>query len=337
MRTADDSAIERAVAFLRRRQLPYGEFPMMLGQDRRLSSPVFESSPFGTTFVMYALAQLDDPDVAAMTQRAAAFLRDEMEFGGVWRYHSTRQHKHARLPPDLDDTACASYALKLAGVPVPDNAWAFLGSRDTSERFRTWIVPTRRKRWNPQFVIARSLGAAQARLRARRAAVPESEDPRFRVMQIDHDDVDPVVNANVVLYLGERAETRAAIEFVIHAVLADATPFSIYYGDPLALYYAAARAFRHAAPALGVLREPILERITRLSAARDALTPLQAAFAASALLTFTPKAPLVRELLRIVRSRQREDGGWDAYAFYAVWGSEEVTTGFCLEALARSR
>ncbi len=325
----------RAVAFLRRRQLPHGEFATMLGADRRLSSPVLESSPFGTTFVISALAQLGGTGAGDMIARAAAFVRGEMEFGGVWRYHSRRQHKHARLPPDLDDTACASHALRLAGSPVPHNEWAFLANRDAAGRFRTWILPRRENRWDARFAVARSLGTVQARLRASRVPVPAAEDPRFRVMHIDRDDVDPVVNANVVLYLGEREETRPAINFVVGSVLADATPFSIYYHDPLALYHAAARAYRHGATALGVLRRPILERIARTASSVDALTPLQAALAASAVLAFDPDEPLGGELLRIVRSTQREDGGWDACAYYAVWGSEELTTAFCLEALAQ--
>ncbi len=37
-------------------------------------------------------------------------------------------------------------------------------------------------------------------------------------MHIVRDDVDPVVNANVVLYLGESAETAAAIQYIINVV-----------------------------------------------------------------------------------------------------------------------
>jgi hypothetical protein len=221
-------------------------------------------------------------------------------------------------------------------MPAPDNVWVFLANRDDAGCFRTWILPTVRNRWSPRFAFARSAGALQARLRARRTAVPDNEDPRFRIMHIDRDDVDPVVNANVVLYLGERDETRAAIEFVVRTVLAGTTPFSIYYSEPLALYHAVARAFRHGAGSFGVLREPIVERIARRCASGNALTPLQAAYAASVLLTFDRNASLVPDLLHVLRSTQREDGGWDAYAFYAVWGSEELTTGFCLEALARA-
>ncbi|MEA2663484.1 MAG: hypothetical protein QOI11_428, partial [Candidatus Eremiobacteraeota bacterium] len=213
-RAAFDRAIDRAVAFLRSRQLPHGEFATLLGADRAMSNPAFDSSPFITSFVLYGLTHVDRAPVADMVAKAASFLTSEMEFGGVWRYWSSRQHKHCRLPPDLDDTACISFALKNAGFRPPRNGWAFRGNRDSAGRFKTWLFVTSRNRTNPWFVFARSVGDRQARLRSAKVETPDSEDPRFRVMHIDRDDVDPVVNANAVLYLGERPDTAPAIQFV---------------------------------------------------------------------------------------------------------------------------
>ena len=329
------AAVGRAIVFLRKRQLPHGEFATMLGADRELSGAVLDSSPFTTTFVLYALAHVDRASVDDVVEKSIAYLNAEMGFGGVWRYWSKRQHKHARLPPDLDDTACASFALQFAGRRPPRNAWAFLSNRDAAGRFRTWMLPNSSNRWNVRFAFTRALGKRQARERMRHVPVPPSEDPRFRVMHIDPNDVDPVVNANVLLYLGERSETRAAIEFIDHAVRERSGAPSAFYEDPLALDYAVARAFRHSAPALAALREPVLARIGQRAAPPSALTALHAAMALSALLTFDPDAVLAGELARNVLALQRSDGGWDAHAFYNVWGSEELTTAFCLEALAR--
>jgi hypothetical protein len=332
-----EAATGRAIAFLRRRQFPHGEFATLLGADRQLSHPTFDSSPFTTTFVLYGLAHVERAAVDDVIRKATAFLASEMGIGGVWRYWSTRDHKHARLPPDLDDTACASYALQLAGRRAPKNAWAFLANRDASGRFRTWLLPNPGNRWNLRFAISRAAGERQAQKRMRAVPVPEAEDPRFRVMHIDRDDVDPVVNANVLLYLGERTETRAAIDFVARAVRERPGPPSAFYEEPLALDYAVARAFRHSTPALAELRETILARVERRAAQPAALAALHAAMALSVLLTFDSGTALARELLRNILESQAQDGGWDAHAFYNVWGSEELTTAICLEALARSR
>src|SRR5438477_10142971 len=94
-----DDAIDSAVDFLRRHQLPHGEFKTLLAQHRNMSNPVFDSSPFVTSFVLYAFSHLDRASINEMASKALAFLRAEMEFGGVWRYWSSRQQKHARLPP----------------------------------------------------------------------------------------------------------------------------------------------------------------------------------------------------------------------------------------------
>jgi hypothetical protein len=156
-------------------------------------------------------------------------------------------------------------------------------------------------------------------------------------MHIDRDDVDPVVNANALLYLGQSRDTLPAIHFIIDTVLHEPAAWSLYYEDILALYYAVARAFRHSSPRLSVLGEHIVARIRERGERPERLNPLQAAMAASAVLTFDPTAGPPENLLHLILDAQRADGGWKAYPFYKVWGSEELTTGLCLEVLARCR
>ncbi|HEX3551417.1 MAG TPA: hypothetical protein VHT53_13615 [Candidatus Elarobacter sp.] len=332
-----DLAIERAIEFLRRRQLPHGEFSVLLGSDGQFSHAVHDPSVFGTAIVLHALMHLDRARVADMVDAAVSFLRSEMEFGGVWRYYSKRQHRLARLPPDVDDTACASDMLRSAGARVPRNTWAFLSSRNERGLFRTWIPPIRNSRWNPLVAFARFVGDCQARLRVRGVPVPAVEDPRFHVMHIDLDEIDQVVNANVVLYLGERPETLPAIEMLLRWAT-DGPPASPHYPDPLVFCYAVARAARRAAPRLAAAREPIVAYVTEFARRSDALTPLQAAWALCALLTFDAGSTVVTGLLRHIIDTQRDDGGWKAYAYYGrVFGSEELTTAACLEALAQSQ
>ncbi|HEX3462791.1 MAG TPA: hypothetical protein VHS78_01890 [Candidatus Elarobacter sp.] len=333
--TALGEAVLRAVAFLRERQLPHGEFVTLLGTNEGLDGAVFDSSPFVTTFVLDGLAEIDRALVADVVAKAVAFLRSEMEFGGVWRYWSTRNHKHARLLPDLDDTACTSYALKKAAGFRPRNEWAFRSARDAEGRFKTWLLPRSPGSATWTFWPARAVGIVQARL-VTKVRTPEPEDPRFGVMHIDHDDVDPVVNANAVSYLGERPDTLPAIRFVIETVLEERAGWSGFYHDRLALYHSAARAFRHAAPGLSVVREHVVARIEHRYREGQPLDHLQTALAASALLTFAPASPLAAELIERIAETQRPDGGWDAVLFYNAMGSEELTTGLCLEVLGRA-
>ena len=331
-----DAAIERALGFLERRQLPHGEFVTLLGLDRSMSAARPDSACFVTTHVLHALCFLQDPRAAPMIRRAAGFLRELQEAGGLWRYWSSRDHKHARLGPDLDDTACASEALRRAGFGAPDNLWAFRRMRDGEGRFFTWVLPARLKPLDLRGHLTLGVGNRQARARAARVEAPADEDPRFLEMRISPDDVDPVVNANALLYLGERPETEGALRFVSETVLAEPGRFSLYYEDPLVLHYAVARA-AGSAPRLKPLGPHVVSRIEGRLASGERLDPLKAALGAAALSAFAPDSAALGPLVAGILSSQAPDGGWPALAFYNVWGSQELTTGLCVEALARAR
>ncbi len=330
-----EAALDRAVDFLQARQLPHGEFATLLGRDRAMSLAVPDSTVFTTAQLIHSLAFVESARTREMIRRAADFLRAERECGGLWRYWSSRNHRHARLGPDLDDTACASFALRRAGLAAPDNLWAFRRARDAHGRFFTWMRPGHLGRFDVFGRAALAVGAAQARRRAARTEVPVSEDPRFVTMHIDPDDVDPVVNANVLLWLGERTETEAARRFVAETVLADPPTFSRYYEDPLVLHYAVARASEEASPGLRALGPHIVGRIEARLDEDKALDPLKTALAAASLAVFAPRSAALDRLVDSILAAQRPDGGWQACAYYNVWGSEELTTGFCLETLAR--
>jgi hypothetical protein len=343
-----ESALGRAVAFLRGAQLPHGEFRSLIGSDMQMSNAEFDSSPFVTTFVVYALSQIDGEPAADVAERALDFLEREMEFGGVWRYYSSLQYKHCRIPPDLDDTACATYALRSGGRAVPDNGWIVRHCRDASGRFLTWVVHKPGLAWTPRFWFVRTVGAMQAELARRAAPRPKTAiDPGLLTTRRDPiaaDDVDPVVNANVILLLGECKETAPAVQYLIELIRAGPPArFSLYYQDVLALYYMVARAHQHSAPALAVLGDKIADEVVSRQHSDGSFgNPLSTALAASALLTFAPQAPVLRGAVASILRWQRDDGAWDMRPFYCAppdffWASDELTTAFCIEVLARYR
>jgi hypothetical protein len=341
------AAIERATNFLRQAQLPHGEFKTLLGSDLQLSNAVFDSSPFATSLVAYALSHVDCVPVGDMVAKALSFLQSEMEFGGVWRYYGARQYKHCRIPPDLDDTACASYALQINGRRAPRNRWLFRYNRDASGRFLTWILIKRQPAFAPRLWFVRLIGSLQAH-RARRAApLPEvASHPRLLKTARDivpADDVDPVVNANAVLYLGENADTAPAIAYLADLIRnGPGKSFSLYYKDIMALHYMVARAHLHSAPSLAAIGDLIVHDVLQHQRADGSFGhALSSSLAASALLTFAPGTPFLPRAIAFLLRSQREDGSWGAFPFYSgpteFWGSEELTTALCIEALARYR
>jgi hypothetical protein len=340
-----DESIARAVNFLRDAQLPSGEFRTFLGSDAQMSNALFDSSPFVTTFVVYGLGHVDHAAATTMIAKALRFLRREMEIGGVWRYYGRDQYKHGRIPPDLDDTACASYALRSNGKPSPRNRWLFRANRDRAGRFFTWVTPQPATALLSPFRLRCAIGDLQAERWRRRAPRPVvANDPRLLATDNDPvpiEDIDPAVNANAILYLGEGPDTAPAIDWLNAMVNREAPiPESLYYKDILALHYMIARACRHSAPSLLQSKKRLVElTIMRRRVDGTFGSSLSTALAASVLLTFDPDNNVLREALDFIVRHQGSNGSWEAEPFYSgpteFWGSAELTTAFCVEVLAR--
>src|SRR5688572_1499049 len=209
MSTGDEAgrAIARGAAFLEASQLASGEIPVLASTDPSLASGAEpDPSVFPTAVAAQALAFCREAsDIHA---RACRFLLDEKDRSGLWR-HWTRDHAHVRnLPPDLDDTSCASAALAAAGTPVA-NRDILLANRREDGLFLTWIVP--RLRWT---------GAAHVRAWLPQLAHLPISYMFFRDTSAAPGDVDAVVNANTLFYLRD-FDRRDAVVGHLLAVLRD--------------------------------------------------------------------------------------------------------------------
>jgi hypothetical protein len=90
----------------------------------------YDSSPFVTSLVLYAMGSLQHPKVQEMTERGLDFLLSEMEGPGLWRYWSSRNPQHESLQPDLDVICCVSHILKENRRAFHSNAAIVLASRN---------------------------------------------------------------------------------------------------------------------------------------------------------------------------------------------------------------
>lgn len=71
------SSIERGLEFLRRSQLPSGEFKVYMSPDLSLERDcVFDSSVFPAALIAYALGFADTTDARVMLDKALSFLLD---------------------------------------------------------------------------------------------------------------------------------------------------------------------------------------------------------------------------------------------------------------------
>ena len=297
-----DAAVSRAIAFLAGRQTPHGEFRTCCSKDRNLDhDPSFDSSPYSTTYMLYSLGFARDARIEDLTGRAISFLAQEMESPGVWRYYSSRCAKV--LPPDLDDTACAAFALRHChdeiqmGFHLP----VILANRDENGRFKTFLTD-------------------------------------------GQNNVDAGVNANVLFYLGEREETRAACDYLCQVVMQGQEKRDLlYWVDDLSSYYVLSRAFFQGITGLGCCRDRVLHNISARQQEDGSFgDELATALAIASLINFGggQRQDLARAAGTLL-ARQRQDGSWPGRTFYidfagGFYGSEELTTAFAVEALVRS-
>ncbi len=301
-------AIEKGIAYLESAQLPSGEIPIEISPTAEMSSDcVRQPCVFPTALAARALSITSS--AARVRSHALDFLMREMAPDGLWRHPSSELPGYDRTPLDVDDTSIASAALMAAGRRIPNNRALLLARRNRSGLFRTWIV-----RWWPHPLGTYTFFRSIAKVR----------------------DVDAVVNANAVVYLGVCDETRPAIEHMLAVLRANGEMTStIWYGSRSIVWYFFSHALREIAPEAGEMIVPRVEAATPRNA-------LDLALAASTLLLWN-RAPDVQPLI----DAQLPSGAWPRAGFYHMgyrpgdsqpkppwWGSEALTTILAVEALS---
>ena len=330
------AAVDRGVAYLAARQLPDGGFRCTFvnpaAPDEHTPD---DASVFPAALVALALADLPGDVAAGIVERAARFLRATMEPPGAWRYWTPAHPWWGPMPTDADDTALATHVLRLTGG-APANDALFLANRDRRGRFYTWQVL--RLGAPPRSLAYWRLATRRWRRPAlARWAWMGNPDPR---------DVDAVVNANVLLVLGNRRATRRAV-----AWLADTVRRGLewdrdrWYRSPFALYAALSRAERAGVDGFAELWPEVVERIAAAQQGDGAIgeSLIDTAYAAGVLAGHGGAEAVRRRAEGHLLAAQAGDGSWATAPVYfdgatppvAWFGSPEVTTALCLEALSR--
>jgi hypothetical protein len=309
MRHKDDDAlaseaISLGLRYISRSQTPLGSFPVRTGNwtanDQHIGSPGRnEHCIYGSALVlecMNVLEARDYPVDRAMMALVRRHLLAQAEHGGLYRYPISGYS----LPPDVDDTCCASSALKSAHPRFlwRENANAILTARNSTGVFGTWIGATG---WP--------------------------------------DMVDVGVNANALLYLGDRNETLSAASFVSDSMtLPDPTSQSPYYPNLAFLSYLVLRAYLNGARTLATAAEMGSTLITPSASGRP-FSEVIATCVNMMMPTSNPQPQGSLTLAHRLCGWQQTDGSWPFEVLYRSrdenFGHEVLTTAVCLEALAR--
>ena len=330
-------SISAALHFLSTSQLPSGQFKTYVSPDEMLqtNSKIVPGEVFTTALVLTNLALVDDNRAAAIVQRAVPFLLAERQSLDVCSYWTRSNNGAASLklglnnvwnPPDVEDTALVSIVLERIGISCRRNHGVLLGNRRSDGVFHTWIVPRKRL----------PLNVAHLRVVLPQLGRLEELKVYWEYSGACRDDVDGGINANVLLYLGSRRETRAAAGYLVDVVKRGAeSACDKWYRHPLAVQYFISRAFANGVVELGDAREEIVGRV---EAADLVSSPLHAALGISTLLDFNAPSRLVNRAVEYLLETQNADGSWARAALYGragsySFGSEELTTGLGVSAL----
>ncbi len=327
----------KAVGFLVASQLPDGEFQTEFCYNRRetedgqtVEDLMFDSSPFVTSLVLYSLdfAKGLDPKSEEATKKGIKFLTSEMDEGGLWRYWTRKNPKRSIIPPDLDDTSCISALLKSHGVAIPDNHWLFYHSRDKRGAFFTWLykADTLRKKW-----LSLKTGGKAFTFTEELWQWTKGED------------VCAVVNANCLMYLGETDGTRKAIDY-LQGVLREGAEDKeiVFYAHRMSLYYFTSRAYFTGVKSLEAAKPVMVQRILAQQQPDGSFgDELLTGLAVCALMNLGVAIDGLAKSIAYLVSTQQTDGSWKRIPMYGgpptpmTFGSADLTTGICLEALAR--
>jgi hypothetical protein len=338
---ARQETMEKGLAFLGCRQLASGQFPVEVTFHYLEGSPVQQDEAlFATALIVYSLGFVPHAAVEKMTDRALTYFQSEMSGRGLWRYWGKSAERSGRrlhkfIPADLDDMANISYLLKRHGKHVPDNERLMRLNRDRNGLFYTWLVP--RPVWTLEprywYTLLRDLNLARMTL-------------FWKTTEACYKDVDAVVNANVLLYLGECRETRPVTEWLIK-IVRDGTEAVCdkWYRDPYSFYYALSRNHHMGVSSFSETTAAILSRLEAACDADGRIGDhvLHTALAVNSMFNLGACPPYLDAAVDYITRAQAEDGSWESRPMYyggpqlcTSWGSSELTTGLCLEALHRA-
>jgi hypothetical protein len=329
-------SIERGLEFLKQQQLPSGEFKVFMTRDSTMETDcVTDSSPFPTALIAYSLGFSKSEVAKSMLAKVLQFFINEMEGPGLWRYW-TKEHKyHDVIPPDLDDVACISYVLQQHGISFPLNKEIVLACRDSRGLFYTWITPRLRMSKNWQF-----WRVAMAQLKN-----PVRHYAFWKLNESGTNDIDGIVNANLLFYLGQCKETQPVINYLID-IFQQGKEESCdkWHLNRFTFYYVVARNYQKGITAFESIRNESIARIVNSAKPNGSIgnDEMETALAVCALISWEANSPEIQRAIEFLIGKQGQNGEWPrAILYYGGpkkyygWGSEELTTGFCLEALLR--
>lgn len=332
-----ESSIQRGLSYLENHQYPNGEFCCYIAQDIDLKKDCLpDTSIFATTLICNSLSSLKEyPSVQPMLEKAGWLIKSHQLRGGVWDYYTGWHLLYKIVPPDVDDTVFASQLMTTLNLPYINNIPPLLSNRNRQGLFYTWFLPRFSAKGNK----------THWRIGCRMLRSPFKCLLMYKQIGCRPNDVDAVVNANVLYYLGYNENTAPIIPYLIDIVdNQQEASCDNWYHNPFAFYYFVSRNYTHCSVMLEPIKQKIINRILSTITSNGCMkgSLLDTALGIASLLNLNYRGEELEKAIKYLISEQYKTGEWQRKALYhggttgkGSFGSEELTTGFCLEALAK--
>jgi len=330
-----DQSILKGVKYLHQHQFPNGEFCCYIGHEDQMRDTVPDANIFPASLICYSLLQLAHiPEANEILQLTASFLQSQSMRAGVWNNFTTA-HKYFKIcSADVDNTCCASIVLKSLQRDYTANEEILLLNRSKSGLFYTWYTFRPNTVWDKNYWL----------LILREFKFPVTSYFFWTKNEARKYDIDAAVNANVLFYLGLKASTEPIIKYIL-AIIAQNKEDNCdaWYRNPFTIYYFFSRNYKAGIEALEPIKKPVTARILKTAKNDGTLgeSILDTALGAISLMNLGHHSSILDQAINQLIQTQGQYGEWPRWALYyggpkklQCYGSEEMTTGFCLEALA---
>ncbi len=329
------SAIDSGLDYLFEHQYPNGEFCTYMSPDDAMQEWCYpDSNVFCTSVIAGSLLKLKrEVKAAEILDSVGKFLYYQMMRGGMWNYFTKFSLLFKYSPPDVDTTVYTSMVLQQLGVTIPDNKKILLQNRAKNGLFYTWII------WRPGI----KLTSLNFKIFTRELKRPLNSIMFWLKNEVNRNDTDAIVNANALYYFGSNKNTDNIVAYLLDILQNAKEDLSDkWYKNPIIFYYFLSRNFheiKELAPAKPIVIARLLNKINQDGSFGQ--SDLENGMALVTLLNANFVGPeLHRGIYQLLKS-QSKNGSWKRFRLFYCgpskktgYGSEEITTAFCLEALA---
>lgn len=341
--------IERGISFLMDRQNADGGFTSMFYQSKsgfdleKRYSEIDENdviisedtySMFPSMIIGHALLGLEGSyDLESMLKKIEVYLIDNQGPRYLWAHFKEGHPMAEIIPYDLDDTAMASSYLLRRGVTGLTNHSLFLKNRRGDGLFHTWICLRKYMPLSLDFICS-CWKEWKSPIRTR-YFWKWTESGRY--------DIDAVVNANILTYIGIREETEYVVKYLTSIISNDMEKgCDKWYSNPMTAYYSISRCikkFENSFTAIvAILQQKVLTQVLTEGSIRG--NAMDTALGVITLLNTGYTGDELESMKKYIIGEQFEDGSWPIRIYYfggpknvAGWGSNAIVTSLCLEAL----